>query len=196
MAARKQKGPTPVDAITHADKRPNIPTADAQEFVSPEIEQPKQVRWPRDPTLDPQLVWKGKDELDSEDLVTDADVAAENGWAWPSYPTVYRRWMALPPAQRLAVRIGTKAAADSLAMPIKRDKTSLRPLDLVNDGHVTSRLIMLKGIPVRVMHSYVHQKGGYMLSADFAIEGQLVAAAADYRRISARHVDGCHDVVV
>jgi len=46
---------------------------------------------------------------------------------------------------------------------------ALRPLDLVNDGHVTSRLIMLKGIPVRVMHSYVHQKGGYMLSADFAM---------------------------
>ena len=30
------------------------------------------VRYPRDPTLDPQLVWKGKDELDGEDLVADA----------------------------------------------------------------------------------------------------------------------------
>ena len=72
MPARKQTGPTPVDAITHADKRTNIPTADAHEFVTPEIEQPTPVRYPRDPTLDPQLVWKGKDELDSEDLVADA----------------------------------------------------------------------------------------------------------------------------
>ena len=72
MAPRKRTGPTPVDAITHADKRANLPTADAHEFVSPEIEQPIEVRYPRDPTLDPQLVWKGKHELDGEDLVADA----------------------------------------------------------------------------------------------------------------------------
>ena len=29
---------------------------------------PKTLRYPRDPSLDPQLVWKGKDEQDSEDL--------------------------------------------------------------------------------------------------------------------------------
>jgi len=65
-------GPTPVDAITHADKRANLPTADAQEFALPEVDQPIAVRYPRDPTLDPQLVWKGKDALDGEDLVADA----------------------------------------------------------------------------------------------------------------------------
>ena len=69
---RKPAGPTPVDAIVHADKRANLPTADAQDFVAPEVEQPVAVRYPRDPTLDPQLVWKGKDELDGEDLVADA----------------------------------------------------------------------------------------------------------------------------
>ena len=74
MPPRKTKtaSPTPVDAITHADKRANLPTADAQDFVAPEIEQPIPVRYPRDPSLDPQLVWKGKDELDGEDLVADA----------------------------------------------------------------------------------------------------------------------------
>jgi len=72
MPPKNQTGPTPVDAITHADKRTNIPTADAHEFVAPEIEQPVDVRYPRDPTLDPQLVWKGKDQLDDEDLVADA----------------------------------------------------------------------------------------------------------------------------
>src|SRR5207302_6859865 len=68
----KPKLPTQVDAITHADKRANLPTADAQDFVAPEIAQPLPVRYPRDPTLDPQLVWKGKDALDGEDLVADA----------------------------------------------------------------------------------------------------------------------------
>jgi len=74
MPARKARatGPTPVDAITHGEKRANIPTADAQDFITPEIEQPIPVRYPRDPSLDPQLVWKGKDELDGEDLVADA----------------------------------------------------------------------------------------------------------------------------
>ncbi len=75
MPARRTKkatGPTPVDAITHADKRANLPTADAQDFVSPELDQPTPVRYPRDPSLDPQLVWRGKDALDGEDLVTDA----------------------------------------------------------------------------------------------------------------------------
>jgi adenine-specific DNA-methyltransferase len=65
-------GPVEVNAITHNDKRANLPTADAQDFVAPEITQPMPVRYPRDPTLDPQLVWKGKDALDGEDLVADA----------------------------------------------------------------------------------------------------------------------------
>ena len=61
MAPKKTpSGPTPVDAINHADKRTNIPTADAQEFVTPEIEAVRKVRYARDETLDPQLVWKGK----------------------------------------------------------------------------------------------------------------------------------------
>jgi adenine-specific DNA-methyltransferase len=74
MAKRKTKtkGPKPVEAITHADKRTNLPTADAHEFVAPETEVPISLRYPRDPTLDPQLVWKGKDELDGEDLVAEA----------------------------------------------------------------------------------------------------------------------------
>jgi len=66
------KGATPVEAITHGDKRSNIPTADAHDFVDPQIETVQQVRYPRDPSLDPQLVWRGKDHQDSSDLVTDA----------------------------------------------------------------------------------------------------------------------------
>jgi len=74
--ARKQpaKGPTPVDALEHSDKRTNIPTADAQDFIGPEIEQIRRVRLERDESLDPQLVWKGKYDADGagEDLIADA----------------------------------------------------------------------------------------------------------------------------
>lgn len=72
--ARKStpKGPTPVEAIKHGDKRLNIPTADAHEFVGPEVEAVQQVRLQRDKALDPQLVWRGKDQQDESDLVVDA----------------------------------------------------------------------------------------------------------------------------
>src|SRR4051812_24123034 len=69
---KKSSGPTPVDAITHGDKRANLPTADTHDFVAPEVEQPIPLRYPRDSTLDPQLVWKGKDDQDGEDLVAEA----------------------------------------------------------------------------------------------------------------------------
>jgi len=57
--------------IVHGQKRSNIPTADAQDFVGDEVQEVQQLRWPRDPSLDPQLVWKGKD-ADADELVADA----------------------------------------------------------------------------------------------------------------------------
>ncbi|MFD8234559.1 site-specific DNA-methyltransferase [Streptomyces sp. NPDC059696] len=57
-----------VQAIRHEDKRVNNPTADAFDLVTEEVEQTKTLLYPRDPSLDPQLVWKGKDEQDRQDL--------------------------------------------------------------------------------------------------------------------------------
>jgi len=72
VAARKQPtGPTPVEATLHADKRVNLPTADAQIFVAPEVSEVQRLRWDRDPSLDPQLVWRGKDDR-ADELVADA----------------------------------------------------------------------------------------------------------------------------
>ena len=70
MPPRKKKttGPKTVEAIIHPDKRTNLPTADASEFVSDEVEAIPKLRYPRDPSLDPQLVWKGKDEQDQNPL--------------------------------------------------------------------------------------------------------------------------------
>jgi adenine-specific DNA-methyltransferase len=74
MAPRKKLpgGPVPVDAIQHEDKRVNIPTADSEELLDEEAARPGRLRHPRDPSLDPQLVWRGKDEQDGEDLLVDA----------------------------------------------------------------------------------------------------------------------------
>ena len=58
-----------VAAIRHKDRRANIPTEELRDFVADEELAPKNMLYPRDPSLDPQLVWKGKDEQDAQDLV-------------------------------------------------------------------------------------------------------------------------------
>ncbi len=60
-------GPTPVEDLRHDDTRANIPTGDLAGFVADEQAIPP-IRYPRDPSLDPQLVWRGKDKPDSADL--------------------------------------------------------------------------------------------------------------------------------
>ncbi len=65
-AAAKQ-----VEALRHEqDTRTNIPTAEYQSLVREEQEAPLRVAYQRRKLdLDPQLVWRGKDEQDLADLV-------------------------------------------------------------------------------------------------------------------------------
>src|SRR5208283_88640 len=73
--ARKKKDPTPVlpelDANRHHDTRKNIPTEELRDFVAEDESKPPKMLYPRDPSLDPQLVWKGKDGEDRESLEVD-----------------------------------------------------------------------------------------------------------------------------
>jgi len=69
----KAPSTTNVEQITHDDaKRKNIPTAEYQSVLDDNQKNPKQVRYPRNTDLDPQLVWRGKDEQDWSDLVVHA----------------------------------------------------------------------------------------------------------------------------
>lgn len=79
MARKSPQQSTPVDSITHYEKRTNIPTADFVDFLdSAVLEEIRQVRYARDESLDPQLVWHGKYPSAEDtsrydnDLVTDA----------------------------------------------------------------------------------------------------------------------------
>src|SRR3954470_21118272 len=65
---KKTTGPTPVDSIKHKDARVNIPTQELRGFVATDEAAPPKMLYPRDPSLDPQLVWRGKDEQDAADL--------------------------------------------------------------------------------------------------------------------------------
>src|SRR4051794_9744243 len=59
---------TSVEAVKHKDARTNIPTREQGAMVATDEAAPKSVLYPRDPSLDPQLVWKGKDEQDRKPL--------------------------------------------------------------------------------------------------------------------------------
>src|SRR5580698_6788553 len=65
---KKTKSPMPILATKHKDKRANIPTEELRDFVADDEKAPKKFLYPRDPSLDPQLVWKGKDEQDRQPL--------------------------------------------------------------------------------------------------------------------------------
>ena len=62
-----------IESLTHNEaKRKNIPTAEYQSVLQKEEEKPKTIKYPRNTDLDPQLVWRGKDEQDWSDLVVHA----------------------------------------------------------------------------------------------------------------------------
>jgi len=62
-----------VETFRHEnEKRKNIPTAEYQPMIRKEETAPKILKYPRNTDLDPQLVWRGKDEQDWSDLVVPA----------------------------------------------------------------------------------------------------------------------------
>jgi len=63
------KASRPVEAIRHPpDRRLNIPTEELKDFVTDDEREPKIITYARDPGLDPQLVWRGKDREDADPL--------------------------------------------------------------------------------------------------------------------------------
>ena len=85
MATNKPKAPLAVETLTHADaKRKNIPTAEYQSVMAKDEQKPVRVEYKRSAAgdgvektqrnrdLDPQLVWRGKDEQDWSSLIVQA----------------------------------------------------------------------------------------------------------------------------
>ena len=81
MAAKKTNGKK-VETLIHDEaKRKNIPTAEFQSVLQKEAQDPLKIKYPRNVNgldkekgnrnrdLDPQIVWRGKDEQDWSDLV-------------------------------------------------------------------------------------------------------------------------------
>ena len=74
MAKKKASNRKSVETLTHDEaKRSNIPTAEFQSVMAKDEQSPIRVAYERrNRDLDPQLVWRGKDEQDWSDLVVGA----------------------------------------------------------------------------------------------------------------------------
>jgi adenine-specific DNA-methyltransferase len=135
-----------VESIAHKDKRVNVPTADAAEAYGFEAE-PAQVRYERDPSLDPQLVWRGKDEQDSQDLLADA-------------PPIYQQEKLDP---RVLVENLRRTASSGIAEPeltLFEDFDGLDELDIVDfyrhQANWSNRMIL--GDSLQVMASLAERE--------------------------------------
>src|SRR3954470_2236820 len=110
--AKKPKTLKQVEALKHDEaSRKNIPTAEYQSLIEKENQTPIQVAYERrNRDLDPQLVWRGKDEQDWSDLVVHA-------------PPIY-----------IQEKVQPKVLIDALLRETKdRDPASQQQFDLFGD---------------------------------------------------------------
>jgi adenine-specific DNA-methyltransferase len=150
--ASKKKDPLVVDTIKHNEAtRKNIPTAEYQSVMKKDEQSPVRVAYERrNRDLDPQLVWRGKDDQDLGDLVVQA-------------PPLYIQEKVHPKAliddlKREAERgAGARAQVDMFAdfngLPSENAKTEFYQ----HDAHWSNRMIL--GDSLQVMASLAEREG-------------------------------------
>ena len=151
--ARKPATRKTVEALKHAEaKRRNIPTAEYQSVQDKTQQAPKVLRYPRNTDLDPQLIWRGKDEQDAQDLVVHA-------------PPIYIQEKVHPKAliddllrqtresQHEAGQITADLFADFNGIPKGVDKTEFYQ----HDQNWSNRMIL--GDSLQVMASLAEREG-------------------------------------
>jgi adenine-specific DNA-methyltransferase len=151
---KKVKTPLSVEALKHSDAtRRNIPTAEYQSVMAKSDQSPVRVEYERrNRDLDPQLVWRGKDEQDWSDLVVNAP---------PLYIQEKVQPKALIDDLRKRTEVGAQGAAGGMAdlfgdfngLPEGADKTDFYQ----HEGHWQNRMIL--GDSLQVMASLAEREG-------------------------------------
>ncbi|HRP94840.1 MAG TPA: DNA methyltransferase [Rhodocyclaceae bacterium] len=153
MARKQNSTSLTVEALTHDDAtRKNIPTAEYQSVMQKDERSPVRVAYERrNRDLDPQLVWRGKDQQDWSDLVVNA-------------PPLYIQEKVHPKAliddlkkQSEARSEGADAQPDLFVdfngLPDDNAKTEFYR----HDGHWSNRMIL--GDSLQVMASLAEREG-------------------------------------
>ena len=150
--AKKAATTKTVASIKHdADKRKNIPTAEFQSMLEKEQQTPKAIRYPRNTDLDPQLVWRGKDEQDWSDLVVHAPALYIQEKVHPK--VLIDDLLAQARSARNAEESQLDLFADFNGMPKDVDKTEFYQ----HDQNWSNRMIL--GDSLQVMASLAEREG-------------------------------------
>lgn len=136
-------------STTHGDTRVNIPTEELRDLVGEQEKKPQTLLYPRDPSLDPQLVWRGKDEQDQHPL----DV--------PAVP-IYIQEKIHPLALIEDLRAESKKGAPpARQLGLFSDFNGLAPLESIefyqHEQHWSNRMIL--GDSLLVMASLAEKEG-------------------------------------
>jgi adenine-specific DNA-methyltransferase len=180
MATRKTTPKAPkadlqVETLKHADDtRKNIPTAEFQSVVQREHQQPVQVSYARgapagplqternarNRDLDPQLVWRGKDQQDWSDLVVNAPPLYIQEKVHPKVliddlkrQTDKAKAATAPEQQGFTADLFADMAKDFNGVPEDADKTEF----YAHDQHWSNRMIL--GDSLQVMASLAEREG-------------------------------------
>ncbi|GHD65310.1 restriction endonuclease subunit M [Luteimonas padinae] len=162
---RKPKAPLRVEDLAHGEaRRKNIPTVEHQSVMHEHEQVPIKVKYPRggngldgekaqrNPDLDPQLVWRGKDQQDWSDLVVNA-------------PPLYIQEKVKPKVliddlRRLSEQAAAPQAGDVAdlfgdfnGLPEGADRTEFYQ----HEGHWQNRMIL--GDSLQVMASLAEREG-------------------------------------
>ena len=157
MARRAQpKKRKQVATFKHDDaKRPNIPTAELEPVMNEDQQSPIQVAYERrNRDLDPQLVWRGKDEQDAFDLVVQAPPLFIQEKVHPKILVDDLMRRSEPSeAERLAEGFQTDLFADFNGLEDSDAKTEFYQ----HDANWTNRMIL--GDSLHVMASLAEREG-------------------------------------
>ncbi|MFC3147245.1 site-specific DNA-methyltransferase [Piscinibacterium candidicorallinum] len=154
--ATKKNTPLSVETLKHGDAtRRNIPTAEYQSVMAKEEQSPVRVAYERrNRDLDPQLVWRGKDQQDWSDLVVHAPPLYIQEKVHPKVlvdelrrETDRRREEKTPKAEQVDL------FADFNGLPGEDARTEFYQ----HDGHWSNRMIL--GDSLQVMASLAEREG-------------------------------------
>jgi adenine-specific DNA-methyltransferase len=145
------KLPLRVDSLNHDEaSRKNAPTAELEAFVPADVKRPILAAYERrNPDLDPQLVWRGKDVADWSELVVEA-------------PPLYIQEKIHPKALIEDLRRATQRKAEPEAAPdLFADFNGIDPEQktefYAHDQHWSNRMILGDGL--KVMASLAEREG-------------------------------------
>ncbi|MGN7928644.1 site-specific DNA-methyltransferase [Sphingopyxis sp. 22461] len=145
------KKPLTVDTLTHDEAtRRNAPTAELEAFVSDDVKAPIRAAYERrNPDLDPQLVWRGKDVADWSDLIVEA-------------PPLYIQEKIHPKAlvedlKRASARRADPEVAPDLFADFNGIDPEQRTEFYAHDQHWSNRMILGDGL--KVMASLAEREG-------------------------------------